>query len=91
MAHIKKNLKTKQTNKQKTDIKPEPEFVENIFQSSVISIYLDAWMKMSFPLHMLTQPLACSWTLTNQEIELNFISTVKGSCLPAQAYVEIVS
>ena len=39
---------------------------------------------------MLTQPLACSWTLTNQEIELNFISTVKGSCLPAQAYVEII-
>ena len=46
-------------------------------------------MKMS--LHMLTLPLACSWILTNQEIELNFISTVKGSCLPAQAYVEIVS
>ena len=36
MAHIKINLK-----KKKTDIKPEPEFVENIFQSSVISIYLD--------------------------------------------------
>ena len=46
---------------------------------------------MSFPLHMLTLHPYCSWTLTNQEIELNFISPVKDSCLPAQAYVEIVS
>ena len=87
MAHIKKYMFFFK----KKNIKPEPEFVENIFQSSVISIYLYVWMKMSFPLHMLTLHPYCSWTLTNQEIELNFISQVKDSCLPAQAYVEIVS
>ena len=35
MAHIKKYMFFLKKN-----IKPEPEFVENIFQSSVISIYL---------------------------------------------------
>ena len=72
MSHIRKKILKKET---KTDIKPEPEFVENIFQSSVISIYLDVWMKMSFPLHTLTLHPYCSWTLTNQEIELNSISS----------------